>query len=127
MIAALGMPPAASRPQSEIKVPPSITMFCPVTNAPARDASQTTAPATSSGVPKRPRGVFASRAVAASASAVMGAINGLGTTFAAPGAVGGRSRFGPDRHDGGDAVRVFGYIASCQCLRYTGPVVAAPQ
>src|SRR5690606_11674726 len=48
-------------PQSAARVPPSITIVCPLTNAPPGEASQTTAPATSSGVPKRPSGVLARR------------------------------------------------------------------
>ena len=40
---------------------------------------------------------------------------------------GGRTRFGPDRRDGADAVRVFGWVPACECLRYTGPVARAPE
>lgn len=64
---------------------------------------------------------------AADARSLVDTMNGLGTSFVSPGSVGGRTRFGPDRRDGGDAVRVFAYVAACQCLRYTGPVVPAPQ
>jgi ABC-type branched-subunit amino acid transport system substrate-binding protein len=64
---------------------------------------------------------------ASDARSLMSAINGLGSRFVAPGTVAGRSRFGPDRHDGGDAVRVFAYLPSCQCIRYTSPVRPAPQ
>lgn len=59
-------------------------------------------------------------------SAVQSAINGLGSSFSAPGLVGGRTRFSSDRHDGPDAVRVFGFVASCECIRYSGPILAAP-
>lgn len=44
-----------------MSVPPSTTRLCPVTNAPALDARKSGAPATSSGVPGRGRGVMAIR------------------------------------------------------------------
>ena len=47
--------------QSAISVPPSMTMFWPVTNPPADDASHTTAPATSSTRPNRRSGVRSRR------------------------------------------------------------------
>ena len=59
-------------------------------------------------------------------SQLQSAINGVGSTFAAPGLVGNRTTFSPSRHDGPDLVRVFGYDISCSCLRYSGPKLSVP-
>jgi hypothetical protein len=53
-------------------------------------------------------------------------IEGLGTSFLAPGLVAGRTRFSPGDHDGPDAVRVFRFVASCTCMRYSGQPLRAP-
>ncbi|MBK5305058.1 MAG: ABC transporter substrate-binding protein [Frankiaceae bacterium] len=71
--------------------------------------------------------VLARTAGAADTRSLVTAIAGLGTSFVSPGNVAGRTRFGPDRRDGGDAVRVFAYVPACQCLRYTAPAVQPPQ
>lgn len=60
------------------------------------------------------------------ATALADAIRGLGTSFVAPGLVAGRTRYSATRHDGPDAMRVFGYVVACSCVRYTGPVLNAP-
>lgn len=60
-------------------------------------------------------------------TALKRAINGLGTSFLAPGVVAGGTRFSASRHDGGNAVRVFGYVVSCACMRYSGQPVLAPE
>jgi hypothetical protein len=56
-------------------------------------------------------------------TAVMAAVEGLGSSFQAPAIVGGRTSFGPRRHDGPAAVAPFGYVGACSCLRYVGPPV----
>jgi ABC-type branched-subunit amino acid transport system substrate-binding protein len=71
--------------------------------------------------------VLARSGGAADARSVVSAVAGLGTSFVSPGVVDGRTRFGAGRLDGADAVRVFAFVPACQCLRYTHPVVRAPQ
>lgn len=58
-----------------------------------------------------------------SARALNTAVLGLGTAFQAPGVVAGETRYAGDRRDGPRAVRVFGYVTGCECLRYRGPVL----
>jgi hypothetical protein len=60
------------------------------------------------------------------AHALASAVGGLGTTFVAPGVVGSSTEFTISRHDGPAAVQVFGYVASCSCMRYGGPSQPAP-
>lgn len=60
----------------------------------------------------------------ATATVLARAIDGMGTAFAAPGIVSGRTRLTSSRHDGASAVRVFAYSAKCGCVRYVGPPVA---
>jgi hypothetical protein len=59
-------------------------------------------------------------------SALMAAVGSLGTSFVAPGVVGGRTSFGPERHDGPAAEAPFAYVPACACLRYTGPPFTVP-
>jgi hypothetical protein len=49
------------------------------------------------------------------------AIQGLGSSFAAPGLVGDATTFTSTRHDGPSQARVFGYVAGCTCIHYSGP------
>jgi hypothetical protein len=58
--------------------------------------------------------------------ALMAGVESLGTGFAAPSNVAGRTSFGPRRHDGPAAVAPFGFVAACSCLRYLGPPVSVP-
>lgn len=53
-------------------------------------------------------------------SAVMAAINSLGTSWVGPDLVNGRTDFRPSRHAGPDEVQVFAYNSTCTCMRYTG-------
>jgi hypothetical protein len=53
-------------------------------------------------------------------TALMSAVEALGSSFVAPGIVGGRTSFTPDRRDGPAAVAPFAYAASCSCLKYVG-------
>jgi hypothetical protein len=71
--------------------------------------------------------VLARTAGASDAPSLLAAVSGLGTAFVSPGRVGGLTRFGPGRLDGGDAVRVFAFVPACGCLRYTASAVQAPQ
>lgn len=57
----------------------------------------------------------------ASAQALMSAVDGLGTSFAGPGLVGGATSFTSARHAGPAQVRVFGFDARCTCIHYSGP------
>jgi hypothetical protein len=57
----------------------------------------------------------------ASAAALAAAIASLGSAFVAPGLVDGATEFSSTRHDGPARVRAFGYVASCTCMRYSGP------
>jgi hypothetical protein len=57
---------------------------------------------------------------------VMTAINALGSSFVAPGIVSGTTSFTSTKHDGPDMVQVFGYVASCSCMRYSGSPQPAP-
>jgi hypothetical protein len=54
-----------------------------------------------------------------SADSFIQAVAGLGTSF--PTAFVYGSKFFPGRRDGGDEVRTEEYVASCQCLKYSGP------
>ncbi len=54
--------------------------------------------------------------------ALAAAIQGLGTSFAAPGLVGDATAFTARRHDGPSQARVFGYVAGCTCIHYSGPI-----
>jgi hypothetical protein len=56
--------------------------------------------------------------------ALMTAIGSLGAGFVSPSVVGASTFFAPDRHDGPAAAAPFGYVAACDCLRYTGPSFA---
>jgi hypothetical protein len=56
----------------------------------------------------------------------MAGVESLGTSFVAPGIVGGRTSFGPGRRDGVASVAPFGYVPTCHCLKYTGKAFAAP-
>jgi ABC-type branched-subunit amino acid transport system substrate-binding protein len=58
---------------------------------------------------------------------LQGAINGLGRSFQAPGLVAHSTRYSPTEHDGPNAVRVFGYVEQCTCLRYRGEPLRAPR
>lgn len=58
--------------------------------------------------------------------ALMAGVESLGTSFIAPGIVGGRTSFGPGRRDGVASVAPFGYVPACHCLRYTGKAFTAP-
>jgi len=62
----------------------------------------------------------------AGAQPLAAGIDGLGSSFEGPGLVGGSTYFSATRHDGPDAVQVFGYLASCQCIRYSGSPQPAP-
>jgi hypothetical protein len=53
-------------------------------------------------------------------AALTAAIAALGTGFAAPGVVGSATRYDARRHDGPELARVFGHVASCNCLRFSG-------
>ncbi|HVX70664.1 MAG TPA: hypothetical protein VHA79_13345 [Mycobacteriales bacterium] len=57
-------------------------------------------------------------------SALMAAVESLGSSFSSPAVLDGRTFFGPDRRDGPAAVAPFAYVAQCRCLRYTGKPVA---
>jgi ABC-type branched-subunit amino acid transport system substrate-binding protein len=59
-------------------------------------------------------------------SALVAAINALGSSFAGPGLVSNRTRFSGTQHDAPNAVQVFAYAASCNCMRYTGDPLPAP-
>lgn len=59
-------------------------------------------------------------------SALIGAVEALGSSFVSPGIVDGRTSFGPGRHDGPARVAPFGFVTSCNCLKYTGPPMTAP-
>ena len=61
----------------------------------------------------------------ADASSLAQAIGTLGTTFAAPGILDARTRYDSSHHDGGDLVQTFGYVASCQCIKYSGAPASA--
>jgi len=54
------------------------------------------------------------------------AISGLGASFVAPGIVSGATDF-HRRYDGPAAVRVFGWVGSCSCLRHLTPPRPAPR
>jgi hypothetical protein len=56
----------------------------------------------------------------AQGSALMVAVESLGTNYVSPGIVEGRTSFGPSRRDGPAAAAPFGYVAACKCLKYTG-------
>ena len=62
----------------------------------------------------------------ASADALAHAIAALGTTFSAPGILGGTTRYGATTRDGGYLVQTFGYVASCSCIRYSGKPAVSP-
>lgn len=62
----------------------------------------------------------------ATARDVMAGINSLGSSFADPGVVGASASYTSAKHDGPDMVQVFGYVASCQCMRYFGAPRPAP-
>jgi hypothetical protein len=53
-------------------------------------------------------------------SALMAAVDSLGTGFISPGVLDGRTTFSATRRDGPAAVAPFGYVVTCGCLRYTG-------
>ena len=55
------------------------------------------------------------------------AINGLGTSFRAPGLVANSARFTTTAHDGPNALQVFGYVETCTCIRYRGNPLRAPR
>jgi hypothetical protein len=57
-------------------------------------------------------------------SALMAAVDSLGSSFSSPAVLDGRTFFGPDRHDGPAAVAPFAFVAQCRCLKYTGKPVA---
>lgn len=59
-------------------------------------------------------------------AALMAAVDSLGTAFTAPGVVTGRTRITSEQHDGVDAVREFGYVDSCTCMRYLARARPAP-
>jgi hypothetical protein len=56
----------------------------------------------------------------AQASALMPAVDSLGTSYISPGIVDGRTFFRSGRRDGPAAVAPFAYVSGCGCLRYTG-------
>jgi hypothetical protein len=58
-------------------------------------------------------------------SALMAAVDALGSSFVAPGIVEGRTFFGPSRRDGPAAVAPFAYVAACNCMNYTGGAFTA--
>jgi hypothetical protein len=60
-------------------------------------------------------------------SSVMGAINSLGTSFAGPGLVANRTRLSATQHDAPNAVQVFAFVPSCNCMRYTSDPLPAPE
>lgn len=60
------------------------------------------------------------------AALLQGAIANLGSSFVAPGIVGGFTNYTATQHDGPSAAQVFGYQASCGCMRYTGQPVRVP-
>jgi hypothetical protein len=60
------------------------------------------------------------RGSAGSTSALRQAVDALGTSFRGPGLVGGATRFGPQRYDGPELFRAFGFVPGCTCLRYSG-------
>lgn len=53
-------------------------------------------------------------------SALIAAVEALGTSYVSPGIVEGSTFFGSSRRDGPAAVAPFAYLAACRCLSYTG-------
>lgn len=56
----------------------------------------------------------------ANGSALIAAVEALGTSYVSPGIVEGSTFFGSSRRDGPAAVAPFAYLAACRCLTYTG-------
>lgn len=54
------------------------------------------------------------------------AVASLGSSFADPGQIDGKSEFSADRHDGPALVRAFAFQAGCQCIQYVGQPQPAP-
>ena len=63
---------------------------------------------------------------AADPTLIANAVAALGSSFAAPSVLGGSTRFTASGHDGGYAVQTFGYVAGCDCIRYSGHPTYAP-
>ena len=63
---------------------------------------------------------------ASSPAALQSAINGIGSSFAGPGLIGGGTTFSSSRRDGPDMVRVFGYDANRQVVAYRGAITKVP-
>jgi hypothetical protein len=54
-------------------------------------------------------------------AALRPAVEGLGRSFVSVTSLGGKTLFGPGRHDGAGAVAPFAYKKSCDCFGYVGP------
>lgn len=55
-----------------------------------------------------------------SAEAVAGAVAGLGTSYSAPGVLGGATKLASDRPYGPASVRTFAFVDECGCFRFAG-------